>query len=221
MKWSGDLSIAGPTARDGLLGKLFGWSGGAAADTGDLSEREMRRIRAKQIDAVTRLVPITMTINLVNVAIILFLFWNTGFNIFLGAWALAITSAAAMATRSWARSRRRPPKEASRNATRRMTVQAFILALLWGAMPVVLLPVIGPTHQLIVACLMAGMISAGGFALSTVPSAGLAYTWTMTIASAGALLLCRVDEFAVSAVFLLIYAVFITRNVVSNGPVFR
>jgi signal transduction histidine kinase/ActR/RegA family two-component response regulator len=220
MKWSGDLSIAGPTARDGLLGKLFGWSGGAAADTGDLSEREMRRIRAKQIDAVTRLVPITMTINLVNVAIILFLFWNTGFNIFLGAWALAITSAAAMATRSWARSRRRPPMEASRNATRRMTVQAFVLALLWGAMPVVLLPVIGPTHQLIVACLMAGMISAGGFALSTVPRAGLAYTWTMTIASGGALLLCRVDEFAVSAVFLLIYAVFISRNVVSNGRLF-
>jgi two-component system, sensor histidine kinase len=85
---------------------------------------------------------------------------------------------------------------------------------------VVLLPVIGPTHQLIVACLMAGMISAGGFALSTVPRAGLAYTWTMTIASAGALLLCRVDEFAVAGVFLLIYAVFISRNVVSNGRLF-
>jgi signal transduction histidine kinase/FixJ family two-component response regulator len=101
-----------------------------------------------------------------------------------------------------------------------MTVQAFVLALTWGAMPVVLLPVIGPTYQLIVACLMAGMISAGGFALSTVPKAGLVYTWTMASASAVALLLCRVDAFVVAAIFLLIYAVFISRNVVSNGKLF-
>ena len=166
-----------PSSVFALVRRLGGSFAANRFEAGDVSEREMRRIRAKQIDAVTRLVPITMTINVANAAIILFVFWGTGSNIFLSAWALAIASTAAMATRSWARSRRHPPTEASRNATRRMTVQAFVLALTWGAMPVVLLPVIGPTHQLIVACLMAGMISAGGFALSTVPKAGLAYTW--------------------------------------------
>jgi hypothetical protein len=180
----------------------------------------MRRIRAKQIGAVTRLVPVTMTINLVNVTIVLFVFWNTGFNLFLSAWASVIAVAAVMASRSWARSRRKPPEEASRNATRRMTVQAFVLALSWGAMPVVLLPMIEPQHQLIVACLMAGMISAGGFALASVPGAALAYTWTMTCASVLALLLCRDETFAVTGIFLLIYAVFISRNVVSNGHLF-
>ena len=221
MPWPGDLTIAKRSARIGPLGKFFyRLVGLSAAKASDVNEREFRRIRAKQIDAVTRLVPVTMTINLANVAIVLFVFWNTGSNIFLALWALAITCAAAMATRSWARSRRRPPQEASRNATRRMTIQAFVLALSWGALPVMLLPVIGPTHQLIVACLMAGMISAGGFALSTVPSAGLAYTWTMTCASALALVLCRVDAFLVAAIFLLIYAIFISRNVVSNGKLF-
>src|SRR5665647_2306409 len=180
----------------------------------------MRRIRSKQIDSVTRLVPLTMTVNMVNAAIVLGVFWGAGSNLFLGIWALAIASAAFLAVRSWLRARRRPPSGASRNAIRRMTVQAFTLALIWGSMPVVLLPVVEPAHQLIVACLMAGMISAGGFALSTVPSAGLAYTWTMTFASAGALLLCRIDAFAVTAAFLLIYAVFISRNVVSNGQLF-
>ena len=180
----------------------------------------MRCIRAKQIDAITRLVPLTMTINLVNVAIVLFVFWNTGSNLFLGAWGLTIAAAAALATRSWVRSRRRPPKEASRNAIRRLTIQSFILALAWGAMPVVILPAIGPTHQLIVACLMAGMISAGGFTLSTVPGAGLVYTWTMAAASAVALLLCQVDAYVMTAVFLLIYAVFISRNVILNGRLF-
>ena len=224
MLWPGDLSGGRRTVRDGPLGAFVSWISGYSAiaefEGGDVSEREMRRIRAKQIDAITRLVPITMTINLANVAIILFVFWNTGSNIFLATWALAIASAAAIAIRSWVRTRRSPPNEASRNATRRMTVQSFVIALAWGAMPLVLLPVIGPTHQLIVACLMAGMISAGGFTLSTVPGAGLAYTWTMASASAVALFLCHIDAYLVSAVFLLIYAVFISRTLVSNGNQF-
>jgi signal transduction histidine kinase/DNA-binding response OmpR family regulator len=223
MGWPGDLSTAQRRSRAALLGAFFGWIGGHSSRhelSGDIGEREMRRIRAKQIDSVTRLVPITMTINMVNAAIVLGVFWGSGSNLFLGIWALAIASAAFLAVRSWLRARRRPPSGASRNAIRRMTVQAFALALVWGSMPVVLLPVVEPAHQLIVACLMAGMISAGGFALSTVPSAGLAYTWTMTLASAGALLLCRIDAFVVTAVFLLIYAVFISRNVVSNGKLF-
>src|SRR5450631_3157323 len=141
MQWPSDLSIAKRTARAGALGAFFDWfvgfSAAARSEAGDIGEREMRRIRAKQIDAVTRLVPLTMTINLANVAIILFVFWNAGFNIFLGLWALAIASAAVMAIRSWARSRPVPPKEASRRATRRMTVQSFVIALVWGAMPLV------------------------------------------------------------------------------------
>ena len=220
----GNLLTSGQTARDGSLGVFVGWLRGAFAGTGfetnDLSEREMRRIRAKQIDAITRLVPLTMAINLANVAIILFVFWDIGSNLFLATWGLTIAAAAALATRSWVRSRRRPPKEASRNAIRRLTIQSFILALAWGAMPVAILPGIGPTHQLIVACLMAGMISAGGFTLSTVPGAGLVYTWTMASASAVALLLCKVDAYAMTAVFLLIYAVFISRNVILNGRLF-
>ncbi|MGA7995331.1 MAG: ATP-binding protein [Bradyrhizobium sp.] len=223
MKWPGDLSTAKRTSRDGPLGAFLHWLVGFSAngfEAGDVGEREMRRIRAKQIGAVTRLVPVTMTINLANVAIVLFVFWNTGFNLFLSAWASVIATAAVMATRSWARSRRKPPEEASRNATRRMTVQAFVLALSWGAMPVVLLPTIEPHHQLIVACLMAGMISAGGFALSSVPSAALAYTWTMTCASVLALLLCRDETLSITGIFLLIYAAFISRNVVSNGDLF-
>ena len=223
MQWPGDLSTAVRSARDALAGAFVGWTGDQAPRHGlggDLGEREMRRIRAKQIDAVTRLVPVTMTINLVNAAIVLGVFWGSGSNLFLGIWALAIASAAFMAVRSWLRARRRPPGGASRNAIRRMTIHAFVLALVWGSMPIMLLPVSESTHQLIVACLMAGMISAGGFALSTVPGAGLAYTWTMTLASAIALLLCPIDAFAFIVVFLLVYAVFISRNVVSNGKLF-
>ena len=66
MDWPGDLSNAKRTARDGTLGAFFFWLVGLSATTGleanDIDERQLRRIRAKQIDAVTRLVPVTMTI---------------------------------------------------------------------------------------------------------------------------------------------------------------
>jgi hypothetical protein len=42
----------------------------------------------------------------------------------------------------------------------------------------------------------------------------------MTCASAVALLLCRIDAYTVTAVFLLIYAVFISRNVMLSGRLF-
>jgi hypothetical protein len=93
--------------------------------------------------------------------------------LFLGAWAAAVAVAAVVALRSWWRTRRCPPREAWRHATTPMTVQAFALALIWRVLPMVLLPAVEPAHQLIVAFLMADMISAGGFTLSTAPAAGL------------------------------------------------
>src|SRR5450759_4878337 len=100
MRWPADLTIAKRRAGVGLGHGFFGWIGAFSSDArlgGHVSERELRRIRAKQIDAVTRLVPLTMTINVANAGIILFVFWNTGSNIFFGLWALTIASYAAMA----------------------------------------------------------------------------------------------------------------------------
>ena len=51
-----DKSMMRTELRDGLIGAFLYWLGGFEIEDGltaDLSEREMRRIRAKQIDAVT------------------------------------------------------------------------------------------------------------------------------------------------------------------------
>jgi len=95
------------------LSWLGGFSAEATLEGEQLSEREVRRIRAQQIDAVSRLTPITMIVNLVNVAIILGTLWDTGSNGFLTLWALAVLSAALLAARAWLRARRNKPKEAS------------------------------------------------------------------------------------------------------------
>jgi hypothetical protein len=68
--------------------------------------------------------------------------------------------------------------------------------------------------------LMAGMIAGGAFAMSTVPLAGLAYTWIVVLASVGALILARYDVFNAVAILLTIYAVFMSRNLVEHGNLF-
>jgi signal transduction histidine kinase/CheY-like chemotaxis protein len=205
-------------------GRLLGWIGGFSAITrigaGEITDREMNRIRAQQIDAVTRHVPLTMSANLVSVAIVFALFWNTGSNVFLGLWALVIASVALLAARSWLHSRTRP-KGASLHAMHRSTLQAICLAAIWGALPLALLHKSTAADQMIIACLMTGMIAGGAFTLSTIPRAGLMYIWTMTSASAAALLQVGDKIHLFTAAFLLLLAVFMVRNVVSHGNLFQ
>jgi signal transduction histidine kinase/FixJ family two-component response regulator len=209
--------------RDGLVGAFLYWLVGFEIEDGltaDLSERELRRIRAKQIDAVMRLIPVTMAVTMLNVAIVLILFWGRGLNQFLAIWAITLALAGSLAVRAWRRSHRNPPQEASPRAARHMMRQAFFLAATWGTLPLVLFSLVEPTSQLILACLMVGMMSGGAFTLSTFPRAGLVYLATMTIACAGALLLCGTGPYLVTAVFLLLFAFFMARNIVSQGNLF-
>ncbi|MBR0989841.1 response regulator [Bradyrhizobium japonicum] len=209
--------------RDGLIGAFLYWLGGFEIEdslTASLSEREIARIRAKQIDAVTRLIPVTMAVTMLNVAIVLILFWGRGWNDFLAIWGLTLGATAALAVRSWRRSHRNPPQEASPRAARQMLRQAVFLAAIWGALPLALFSRIEPTSQLILACLMVGMMSGGAFTFSTFPRAGLVYLATMTVGCAGALLLCGTGPYLVTAVFLLLFAFFMARNIVSQGNLF-
>jgi len=222
MKWSGDLTARG-SAGGGPLRTLIGWISGCSAiarPEADVSEREMRRIRAKQIVAVTQLVPVTMTVNLINVSIIVGLFWDSGENAFLALWALAIAGVASLAARSWMRSGGGRPNGASLRAMQSIRLHAFLLAAVWGALPLALFPEVGPTGQMIIACLMAGMIAGCAFTLSTVPRAGLVYIWTMTCASAASLSLADGEVHVFTAIFLLLFAAFMARNVVSHGNLF-
>ena len=61
-----------------LARPLFALLFGTAIGLDDLDEPSRRRIRAAQIDAVVALVPLTMTINILNVAVVDVVFWDVG-----------------------------------------------------------------------------------------------------------------------------------------------
>jgi len=203
-----------------LLRSLFRLFG-AITTIDDLDAHARGRVRAAQIDAVVQLVPLTMTVNILNACVIIYVFWNTGANTFLSIWGALIASAAAAAFLSWARTRRKPPKSVSERGIRRTLLNAAVLGAIWGAAPLALFPDSDTMHQLLLAATMAGMISGGAFSLSTVPKAGLAYTWTIVIASAASLFAAAYIVFNYTAIMLIIYAVFMSRNLVEHGNLFK
>ena len=199
---------------------LFEFLFGVGATLDDLDEQERRRIRVAQIGAVVQLVPLTMTINILNATIIVDVFWGTGSNVFLSIWGTLVALQAGAALWSWKLKRHNRPTGASARSIRRTIGHAALLALTWGAAPLVLFPHADTVHQLVMAAMIAGMISGGAFCLSTVPNAGLAYTWTLAVISAGALWLADYSLYAVMAVLVVIYAAFISRNVAAHGSLF-
>ena len=101
-----------------------------------------------------------------------------------------------------------------------MLRQAFFLAAIWGTLPLALFSRVEPTSQLILACLMVGMMSGGAFTLSTFPRAGLVYLATDDdrLRRRDAVVRCR--SLSLTAVFLLLFAFFMARNIVSQGNLF-
>jgi len=193
---------------------------GSRISLDDLDEQARRRVRAAQIDAVVQLVPLTMTINILNAAVIIYVYWDTGANTFLMIWGGLIAFAAGSGFLSWSRTRRNKPRGASLHGIQRTVMHAAFLGLVWGAAPYVLFPDSDTIHQLLLAATMAGMISGGAFCLSTVPAAGLVYTWTIVLASVTALIEASYDVFIYTALLLIIYAVFLTRNMAAHGALF-
>ncbi len=193
---------------------------GQRANFDDLTEADARTVRAAQLDAVIELSPLTMSINVLNAAIIVFVLWNNEHNLFLASWGGATVLVALFGLRTWIRSRQVKRNGASPRAVRRFTLHAFVLSFIWGAMPVVLFNVLPPTQQFIIASVVTGMIAGGAFCLSTIPTAGLVYTWTLSLMSATALLLTGTEVYVAASGLLVLYAWFISRNLIVHGNMF-
>ena len=187
----------------------------------DAAEPVAAGFRARQLQAVLRLTPLTMLANLLNVLIVAAAFWPVGPRPFLVGWCLAIILVAAWGTRVWWRSRRGPPwRTASPQALQRATRSAALLALLWALMPLVLFPGADGERQLLVATITTGMMCAGGFALATTPAAGTAYVLILGAGAAGALFRADFPLAWPVGTLLLLYALIVVASVWSTARLF-
>jgi signal transduction histidine kinase len=135
------------------------------------------RLRAAQIAAIVRLTPVTMAASCLNAAILLLTLGRMGW-LRTGPciWAAAVFATAAYYGRNWRAGRRREPnRQATSRTMRRVVFHGGLFGALWGVVPVLIFPGAPAPVQLLVGCLTAGMMGAGGFVLATVPLAGMVY----------------------------------------------
>ena len=135
------------------------------------------RLRGAQISGIVRLTPLTMGASCLNAVILMATLACMGT---IG-WPLWVWSATLFAlvlwyARKWWTGRHRDQsRPVTSTAIRRAVLHGGLYGALWGALPVMAFGGAPAPTQLLVGCLIAGMMCAGGFVLATVPLAGVAY----------------------------------------------
>jgi len=180
------------------------------------------RFRARQIQAVLRLTPLTMLANFFNACVVVYAFWHQVNPLLLGGWALCVVYAAGVGMESWlAWQRGKVPESASARALTKASKHAALLALLWTTLPMLLLPMAPVESRLMLSSVAVGMLCAGGFALATIPQAALTYVGIMSVGTFIGLI--RLDHsLAVEMTILLVMYTFIVMgSILSNARTFR
>jgi len=192
----------------------------AAFVTYEVDESVAARFRARQLQAVVRLTPLMMAANVLNVVIIVSLFWAHGPRIGLALWTLGVAAVVVLAMRAWAVTRARPRPTASRRAMRRAALHAAGLGVLWAVMPMLLFPGATGAQQLLVAVVTTGMLGAGGLALASIPLAATAYVLVIGTASALTLALARFELSAAVSALLAIYSAIVIGGIWATARLF-
>jgi signal transduction histidine kinase len=140
------------------------------------------RIRGAQIAAIIRLSPLAMVATSLIATILLVSLHDAGMlSRKMIAWACIVGVVVLRHSRSWLRlyCGGRAGRAASRKAIWRSVGHGGLFGVLWGTVPVLVGPGGPPSIYLMVGCITAGMICAGGFMLATVPLAGGLFVATM------------------------------------------
>jgi diguanylate cyclase (GGDEF)-like protein/PAS domain S-box-containing protein len=202
-----------------FLGGFFGRDPVRSEPTGD--EETARHIRGDQISAIVDLVPMSATAIVVNAAIIVFAFHSTVSHTFLMSWVVALAGYLLVAVQSWRHSRSRARPTASPGEIHRVVVNAAAIAVLWGLVPLVIVPG-ADTHLKLLVEVIATTVAAGGaFTLSTVPRASIVYVWIVIASAAVAMLIGdgSVEPQAGLPILALwgLFGAYLTRNICALG----
>lgn len=169
----------------------------------------------------SRFAPLTMAANAINAAVVVVLVREEADGLALAAWAGVISLLLLATIRAWFRARGgQLRQQASARAIRRVTQHAILLALTWAAVPVLWFAVISPEDQLVIACLLTGMICAGGFALATVPAAAYGYVVILSLGTMAGLLQTGSSHIIAMGVLLLTYAGIVAQSVAGASQLF-
>ncbi len=175
-------------------------------------------LRAEQMALVKRNSSGMMLANVCNAAVLMIALSSAPLAPFANAWGgLVILIAAFYGVRSRYSRRAVQPQTVSRRAIHRLVVSAFLLGLLWAMVPALFFVAAPQGAQLIMACLVSGMLAGGAFAFATLPVAALAFTGPILAGTAICILRISDLTYLLVGVLVVSYAFVLLRNVFSHA----
>lgn len=187
--------------RDFIRDRVSRWFSIYSAD-----ETTQGYFRAEQIHSIIALAPLSIGSNLVNILVILYLFYENPIS-WLYAWGACVFVLMALGLRSWFKQHQgHAPVTASKRALNKALHHAAIVGLLWGLLPLITLGYATPLQTEIILLVVVGMMCASSFALSTIPVAAFCFVLLIGSETILALLIFQPVHFKLLILLLAIYA---------------
>ncbi|MEO0982362.1 MAG: EAL domain-containing protein [Pseudomonadota bacterium] len=160
----------------------------------EVTEEQAANVRAKQFALAAFLTPIVLMASLVNSAVIVMSYWGEASNHFLVFWSFSHCFICGlfflMSVREKATVMEGVTEAISDAHLERFSRGAMALGILWGVVPVIVVPYTDPMGQMTLGTIMSGMLFASAFILARLPRAALAF---MTPAFAGVLISLQIE----------------------------
>jgi diguanylate cyclase len=142
------------------------------------------RVRAEQIDNIKRYLTWILLANICNALVLVAALWASPLRRSAVAWASAIVIVGLYYGLRQRRIARERPTHVSAQTISRAIRNSLLLGILWATLPLLFFADASPGGQVIIACLCAGMLGGGAFALASIPAAAVAFTVPIVVASA-------------------------------------
>ena len=146
-------------------------------------DTESAEIRARLVQWVTFVSPWLMVLNIISavslaltlpVSVAPWLRWS---------WCGLVCAMCALGLAGWLRHRHKSPTRVSPRLVRKATIHAGALGILWATLPWTVFPDGSPMAQVLIAGVMTAMVAGGGFVLTPLAPAAIAYTVVIGIST--------------------------------------
>ena len=171
------------------------------------------RARAEQINNVKRYLTWILLANICNALVLVAALWSSPLRRLAVAWASAIVIVGLYYGLRQRRIARTRPTYVSAHTISRAIRNSLLLGILWATLPLIFFADASPGGQVIIACLCAGMLGGGAFALACIPAAAIAFTAPIVVASAIAIGRSGDVAYALVAVLMVSYISVLWRGI--------
>ncbi len=164
------------------LAKGKDWSLATLLRKPDLTAAEMERARREQIGSVATLAPLFLMAQLLTGVVVLLSFWDTKARDLLSMWSAALLFGSIGLTVGYRFLQNWPELKPFTDEHLEAAATAVLaLAILWGALPVMLTAHTDPVAQRTLGVILSGTIFVGGFMLSRTPRIASSFVWPIAI----------------------------------------